>query len=101
MSSSSAPSASVPLPVATPNAAAAAPSVPAARNRRPLFVVGAVGALAGLVVLGYGYMTSGRETTDDAFVEADIVSVQAEVAGRVTAVLVHDDQPVSAGDVLL
>jgi membrane fusion protein (multidrug efflux system) len=49
-------------------------------------------------VLGYGLATAGQETTDDAFVEADIVSVQAEVGGRVLEVLAHTDQRVAAGD---
>jgi membrane fusion protein (multidrug efflux system) len=60
-----------------------------------------VGALLGLGAIGYGMATAGRVTTDDAFIEADIVSVQAEVGGRVTEVLVHTDQRVAAGDVLL
>jgi membrane fusion protein (multidrug efflux system) len=76
------------------------PNRPPSR-RRPLLVVAAVGALVGLGVLGYSIVTAGRETTDDAFVEADIVTVQAEVGGRVTEVLAHDDQPVAAGDILV
>jgi len=80
---------------ATPTPAPLAPA-----RRRPLLIVTAVFALVGLAVLVYSVLTAGRETTDDAFVEADIVSVQAEVTARVERVLVHSDQPVSAGDVL-
>jgi membrane fusion protein, multidrug efflux system len=99
MSTSTAPSVSVPV-AAPPAQVAPAPSVAPAR-RRPLYIVAGVGVIVGLVVLGYSVLHAGRETTDDAFVEADIVSVQAEVAGRVTEVLAHDDQPVSSGDVLV
>jgi membrane fusion protein (multidrug efflux system) len=77
----------------------AAPSAPP--RRRPLWIVAGVGALVAMGVVGYGLATAGQETTDDAFVEADIVSVQAEVGGRVMDVLVHTDQKVAAGDVLL
>jgi membrane fusion protein (multidrug efflux system) len=102
MSTSRAPSAPVPLPVApAPIEAASAASAPPARNRRPLLVVAGVGALVGVVVLAYSFLTAGRVTTDDAFIEADIVSVQAEVGGRVTEVLAHEDQAVTAGDVLV
>jgi membrane fusion protein, multidrug efflux system len=85
----------------TPVAAESTPATAAAARRRPLLIVTAVFALVGLVVLGYSVLTAGRETTDDAFVEADIVSVQSEVTGRVERVLVHSDQSVMAGDVLL
>jgi len=104
--SSTADSSSVSLPSApatdaVPAPAAAHAPVPIApARRRPLVVVTAVFAVVGLAVLGYSVLTAGRETTDDAFVEADIVSVQAEVTGRVEHVLVHSDQPVTAGDVL-
>jgi membrane fusion protein (multidrug efflux system) len=60
-----------------------------------------VAAIVGLGLFGYRFLTSDQATTDDAFVEADIVSVQGEVSARVLEVLVHDDQLVSAGDTLL
>ncbi|HTV17732.1 MAG TPA: biotin/lipoyl-binding protein, partial [Polyangiaceae bacterium] len=86
---------------AVPADAAPASGVPPARRRRPLVIVAAVGALVALGVGGYAVATAGHETTDDAFIEADIVSVQAEVGGRVLEVLAHTDQHVTAGDVLL
>jgi membrane fusion protein, multidrug efflux system len=48
------------------------------------------------------YMTSGRfvVATDDAYVQADSTIVASRVSGYVSAVLVQDDQPVHAGDVL-
>jgi len=70
-------------------------------RQRPLVIVGVVCALVGAGLFGYGVLTAGRVTTDDAFVEADVVNVQAEVGGKVTEVLVHDDQTIAAGDVIL
>jgi membrane fusion protein (multidrug efflux system) len=48
------------------------------------------------------YFTSGRfvVSTDDAYVQADSTIVASRVSGYVAAVLVQDDQPVRAGDVL-
>ncbi len=40
------------------------------------------------------------ETTDDAFIDAHIVPVGPKVAGLVARVLVDDNQPVNAGDLL-
>jgi membrane fusion protein (multidrug efflux system) len=58
-----------------------------------------------LLVLGgigtYAFVTSGRQSTDDAIVEADVVAVTARVGGLVAAVMVHDNQTVKEGDVLL
>lgn len=90
--------------MAHPAPVAAVPAEPTIATppprRRPLWIVAGVGALVAIGVLGYGLATAGQETTDDAFVEADIVGVQAEVGGRVLEVLAHSDQKVAAGDVL-
>ncbi|MGH7090098.1 MAG: HlyD family secretion protein, partial [Stellaceae bacterium] len=54
-----------------------------------------------LVGAGYWYLNSGRwASTDDAFVQADVLQVSADVPGRVVAVEVHDNEPVRAGQVL-
>jgi membrane fusion protein (multidrug efflux system) len=60
-----------------------------------------VAAVVGLGLFGYRFLTSDQATTDDAFIEADIVSVQGEISARVLEVLVQDDQVVAAGDTLL
>ncbi len=41
------------------------------------------------------------ETTDDAFIDGDIIPISPRVAGHVEKVLVDDNQPVHAGDVLV
>jgi len=51
---------------------------------------------------GHSWWTTGRylESTDDAYVKADSTTVAPKVAGYIDAVLVGDNQPVRAGQVL-
>src|SRR5580692_232374 len=51
---------------------------------------------------GYGYLTTGRylESTDDAYVKADSTIVSPKVSGYIAEVLVGDNQPVTAGQLL-
>jgi len=50
----------------------------------------------------YLYFTAGRSaSTDDAYVQADKIVVSSDVSGRVVAVEVKDNQPVTAGQVLI
>lgn len=51
---------------------------------------------------GYGYLTAGRylESTDDAYVKADSTIVSPKVSGYIAQVLVGDNQPVKAGQLL-
>jgi membrane fusion protein, multidrug efflux system len=57
-------------------------------------------ALAGSY--GHDYWTTGRYlgSTDDAYVKADTTIIAPKVAGYIDAVLVQDNQPVTAGQVL-
>lgn len=69
-----------------------------AQWRLPLLLLGPVLVL---LVAAYLYLTAGATvSTDDAYVQADNVTVSADVPGRVVAVEVHDNQLVRAGDVL-
>lgn len=62
-----------------------------------LVVVPLVVACAGV----YVYLQGGRYVeTDNAYVKADKIPVSAEVAGRVAEVLVRENQPVTAGQML-
>ena len=54
-----------------------------------------------LAIGAYLYLSAGRfASTDDAYVKADKVSISADVAGRVIAVEVKDNQQVRKGQVL-
>lgn len=73
-----------------------------APNRaKRLYVILGVVVVVVLVAYGaYALATSGKETTDDAQVAADIVAVASRVPGQITAVHVKENQPVKAGDLL-
>ena len=110
--SSSAPSAASSARVGTSPPAAASAAPPAAspptaaspnRSRRlGLAALGAVVLLSGLGYAGYWFF-DGRyfESTDDAYVNGDVVQVTSEVPGTVLALKVDDTQTVSAGQSLL
>ncbi|MGO8915516.1 MAG: HlyD family secretion protein [Stellaceae bacterium] len=58
--------------------------------------------LAVAITGGWWYLTAGRYvSTDDAYVQADTVTVSSDVAGRVVAVEVRNNQYVTAGQVLI
>jgi membrane fusion protein (multidrug efflux system) len=71
------------------------------RGKRPFIVLAALA----VIVLGgigvYAWMTAGRESTDDAVVEADVVPITARVAGVVATLMAHDNQQVKKDQILL
>jgi membrane fusion protein (multidrug efflux system) len=83
---------------------APAPSEPAPKGKRAkaLLIAGGGFALAAVAyaawVLSYGQY---HESTDDAYVQANLVYVNAQVAGTVTALGADDNQPVKAGQMLV
>lgn len=90
---------SEPPPAATAPATLTAPPKPK-RKKAPM-VLGAM-VLVAAGVGTYLYVSSrGKENTDDAQVEGHVAAVAARVQGQVKRVLVEDDQPVKAGDVLV
>lgn len=66
--------------------------------RRALIGGGAL-LVVGLAALYLYYRN--RETTDDAQVDGHVTPIAAKISGRVSAVLVDDNQPVKAGQVLV
>jgi membrane fusion protein (multidrug efflux system) len=79
----------------------AEPDPPVKKRRRAPFVAAGLLVAAGSVAT-YIYVTRlGKETTDDAQVEAHASNVAARVSGQVKRVLVVDNQEVKAGDVLV
>ncbi len=58
--------------------------------------------IAAVADLGYDYLTTGRylESTDDAYVMADSTIISPKVSGYIAQVLVGDNQPVKAGQLL-
>jgi membrane fusion protein (multidrug efflux system) len=82
-----------------PHAAAAAHSVTSKKSlRRPLMFALLPVALVGG---GYFYVTGGATmSTDNAYVQADMVGLSTDVSGIVREVSVHDNQKVAKGGVL-
>jgi len=80
------------------------PDVPPARNgkRRRILIIGGVAALV-LVIVGTLYWLYARqfESTDDAYVEADITQIAPKVAAYVKKIHVSNNQFVHKGDVLI
>jgi len=70
--------------------------------KRLLLAAAAIGITVAAGTYGYDWWTVGRfqVATDDAYVAADSVIVSPKVSGYLAQVLVQDNQPVRAGDVL-
>src|SRR5476649_2246577 len=80
-----------PLVPAAPDSVASKKSV----RRMIMFALLPVALIAG----GYFYVTGGAVmSTDNAYVQADMVGLSTDVSGIVTQVLVHDNQKVARGD---
>ena len=73
------------------------------KNLRRRHVVAGLATLVVSVAAGiyYSAYVAPYESTDDAFIEAHVTPIAPQVAGRVAQLLVQDNQPVKAGDVLL
>jgi membrane fusion protein, multidrug efflux system len=68
------------------------------RGNRILWIAG---PLAVALVAGYFYITAGRyASTDNAYVQADQVTIAPQVGGRVVEVAVRENQQVHKGDLL-
>src|SRR5207249_1129762 len=70
-------------------------------NAGRLRLIGAVIVVAGIAIGAWMWLTAGRESTDDAQIEGHVTQIAARVGGSVLRVLVTDNQPVNAGDVLV
>jgi membrane fusion protein (multidrug efflux system) len=90
-------------PAATAATAAARPNGQKSSRwkRLPAIVAGSL-ALAALFFLGLHYLAASltHESTDNAFLDGNIVSIAPKVSGQVKKVFVDDNQPVKTGDVV-
>lgn len=70
--------------------------------RKAALVAALLAGAAAAGTFGHHYWTVGRflQTTDDAYVKADYTIIAPKVAGYVSQVLVGDNEPVRAGQVL-
>ncbi len=91
------------LDTTTPPAAAPRGIALAPRRRRrllrPLLLI--LGPVAVILGAAYVYETGGRSVdTDNAYVKASKTSISADISGRVTSVMVHENDVVTAGQPL-
>jgi membrane fusion protein (multidrug efflux system) len=70
-------------------------------KRRSLLIVGGIALAVVLGVLVFVLLGLGKEGTDDAQIDADVVPLAPRVAGQVAAVPVVENQAVKKGDVIL
>jgi membrane fusion protein (multidrug efflux system) len=79
----------------------AAPA-PKRHVRKTLLAAASAIALAGAGYFGWEYWTIGRflVSTDDAYVQADNTTIAPKVSGYIAEVLIGDNEPVKAGQVL-
>jgi membrane fusion protein (multidrug efflux system) len=89
---------------ASHSAVAGSPPVSAGRSGLKRFALG-LAVTTGIVAaaaFGYRYWTVGQYlvSTDDAYVQADYTTTAPKVSGYISEVLVQDNQPVKAGQVL-
>jgi len=70
------------------------------RGRKKRLVLGAVVTAGAVLTALYVASTRGRESTDDAQVDAELVALAPRTSGVVTKVVFDDNQHVKAGDLL-
>jgi membrane fusion protein, multidrug efflux system len=75
-----------------------------ATGKRKLSPPVLIGVIAGVILLGalvFFLLGVGKESTDDAQVDADVVALAPRVSGQVASVLIADNQQVKKGDAVL
>jgi len=66
-----------------------------------IYIIAGIAIVVLLLAYGvYALMTTGKETTDDAQIAADVVPVAARVSGQIVAVHIHENQAVHRGDLI-
>src|SRR4051812_28502128 len=70
------------------------------RGKRAYLILGMVAVVVAGLWIGHRLWTRGKQSTDDAQVEADVTPLASRVAGTISATKVHDNQAVKKGDVL-
>lgn len=78
------------------------PNMGAVKKRRRQILAAAAALVVALAAgVYYFQFVAPYETSDDAFIEGNVIPMASQVPGRVAELLVKDNQQVKAGDVLL
>src|SRR3954447_23620425 len=70
------------------------------RARNAYLILAGVSIAVAAAWLGHRWWTAGKQDTDDAQVEADVVPLAPRIGGVIKTARVHDNQMVKPGDVL-
>ena len=76
-------------------------SVLPGRSKRPFYYALVILAVAGIISLSYWLYTRQFVTTDDAYIEGNIVQVSPKITANVSRILVKENQYVKKGDLLI
>ncbi len=89
-------------PTPPASAQAAAPTSTSSKRRRGLMALGAVAILGGAVYGSYWFLSARHyQSTDDAYVDGDLVQITSEVPGTVISLTADDTQGVRRDQILL
>jgi membrane fusion protein (multidrug efflux system) len=89
-------------PTAAATAQAVAPTATTSKRRRGLMGLGGVAILGGVVYGGYWFLSARHyQSTDDAYVDGDLVQITSEVPGTVISLTADDTQDVRREQILL
>jgi membrane fusion protein, multidrug efflux system len=69
-------------------------------SKRPFVIVGLVILVGTLAIVVYVMRTRGQESTDDAQLEADVVTISVRVPGLVVAVPAEDNHRIKKGELI-
>jgi membrane fusion protein (multidrug efflux system) len=70
-------------------------------RRRAILVLVALVLVGGILGGGYWYLTLDKESTDDAFIDGNVVHVRPQVSGPIALLHITDNQHVQPGDLLI
>jgi len=76
------------------------PAISKPRAKRLYFIIGGAALLLLIGYVIYALVTSGKETTDDAQIAADVVPVAPRVGGQVSTLNITENQFVHKGDLI-
>src|SRR5690349_10577853 len=77
-----------------------APIAKSRKGKRVYMILGVVASIVAGLWVGHHLWTRGKQSTDDAQIEADVVPIASHVSGNIASAHVHDNQMVKRGDVL-